>query len=69
MLDDDFPIDPDTENKTMVNGLLGIAATTRMLGEMRRGLLHEGFDDEEAFGLCEAYLINALCDVRDEEDD
>jgi hypothetical protein len=55
-----MPIDPELDNENLVNGMLGMRTSAKLLGTFRRELEEEGFDSEETHELCQVWLEAAL---------
>ncbi len=65
---DALPVDPDFDDETLHNSRMGIHKTAQLLGTLRRELLAEGFEPEEALGLCETWMIEALLGIKEEDE-
>jgi hypothetical protein len=63
-----LPADPEIEDQVLVDGRLGLHKLAKMLGCFRRELEAEGFDEEEAYALTEAWMLKA-CDNAMGSDD
>jgi hypothetical protein len=66
---DDLP-DPELESGDDVaaRGREGLHKLAKMLAFFRQELRIEGFDDEEAYALTEAWMLEALCEAQGGED-
>lgn len=60
----DKPVDPDVEE--LAEGLEGIKVIVRMMGELFRGLIDEGFKRKEALVLCKEWMLQAAVELEEE---
>jgi hypothetical protein len=56
-----IPADP--EDARFEKSLAGIHTVAKLLGALKRELLEEGFDEDEALQLCEAWMIEAFPEI------
>ena len=66
-MDDALPVDPDFDDEILRNSRMGIHKTAQLLGCLKRELLAEGFDEDEAYGLCETWMIEALLGIKEDD--